>query len=112
MDDRRGIVKGILPLEEGVGHDRLPEITLLIGLPDSLIDGPADVAAEMDLLADLREDHRHPRILAHRQSLLGGDLAVPDDILHCRSPGLRDLSLQGPAEALHRLRRGLVIDLQ
>ena len=83
MDDGRGVVAGVLALEQGLGHTGLAQIAVHIAAAHAFVDGGFKIAArDVHVLPHLGKDDRHASILTNRdiQLLGGGDIIL--DSLH------------------------------
>ena len=73
----RGVVPRVLPVEEGITHDRAAQVPVDVALRHSSIDRLVQVAAsDVDVLTQVQEHDGVSRVLAVGVLALAGDLLV------------------------------------
>ena len=95
MDDGRGVVAGVLALEQGLGHTGLAQIAVHIAAAHAFVDGGFKIAArDVHVLPHLGKDHGQAGILADGDVVPRGDIRVLQQLFQDVAPHGRRLFVQ------------------
>ena len=95
MDDGRGVVAGVLALEQGLGHTGLAQIAVYIAAAHAFVDGGFKIAArDVYILPHLGKDHGQTGVLADGDVVPRGDVRILQQLFQDVAPHGRRLFVQ------------------
>jgi len=107
MDDRRGVVTGVLPGEGMAGA--FSQIAFLISRPHTFMDGLVDVAAyNVDILSQIYKDNGQACVLTHGKFAIFGDIRVLKQLVQDILSGWGSLHIQAFPQGLSDIRAQLI----
>src|SRR5581483_483762 len=112
VEEGRRVVPRVPPREERIRDDRAPEVGLAGTPAHALVHRLLQARADhVDVLAEVHEHHRGPRVLAVGVDPLGGELLVAEQEVQHLTPERRPLPLARAPDRRHHLGRDAVVDL-
>ena len=99
MDNRGGVVLSVYSVENRVVYNAFSKVAVLVREPYALLNGFLEISVNNDLVAVLDKQHRHTRILTHRDFLLGGDSIIFDNLGKYAFSGVAILVIARPFES-------------